>query len=336
MAQITQEDRNNTIPSAVSDFLNWVTNQSPVAQQNQQQQTQQQPLNQNGPMATAFNAQNEANIGPYQEGVLKGLRKAGEEHAYNAVSAGMDPNVMMQHPVMQGATQQGQTQTPVNTNQNQNPNPNTNQPNPNTTADTTQQGTNMLAGLMKSMFNGNQGQNGAYISASSPLSLGGMTKNGQYEDQGSVIKVLELLATGRVPTGPEQASIAQQMNTLNPAQRATTKAGIYGTQIGALKDLDTSLGSEEERANTSYKNILDSRATYEKFLGIGKTNNILKSYKDRLDEIRNHRNLVQQKIGTTALTPPNIEKGAETSTRTGASVSREDAIRELRNRGIKI
>ena len=334
MAQITQDDRNNTIPSAVNDFLNWVTQQSPAAQNQQpQQQAPQQPANQSGPMETAFNAQQNSAVGPYQEGVLKGLRKAGEEHAYNAVSMGMDPNVMMQHPVMQGATQQGQTQTPVS---NANPNPNTSQLNANTSADTTNQGTNMLAGLMKSMFNGNQGQNGAYISASSPLSLGGMTKNGQYEDQGSVIKVLELLATGRVPTGPEQASIAQQMNTLNPAQRATTKAGIYGTQIGALKDLDTSLGSEEERANTSYKNILDSRATYEKFLGVGKTNNILKSYKDRLDEIRNHRNLVQQKIGTTALTPPNIEKGAETTNRTGASVSREDAIRELRARGVKI
>lgn len=52
----------------------------------------------------------QSQVGPYQEGVLKGLKKIGEEHAYNAVSMGADPNQVANHPVM-GSGMPQQTDT---------------------------------------------------------------------------------------------------------------------------------------------------------------------------------------------------------------------------------
>ena len=63
------------------------------------------------------NQQNVAN-NPYQQGVLKGLQKAGEEHAYNAATMGIDPNQIMQHPVMSNNTQQQPIQNQAQTNTN--------------------------------------------------------------------------------------------------------------------------------------------------------------------------------------------------------------------------
>ncbi len=100
---------------------------------------------------------------------------------------------------------------------------------------------------------GNQNQQ-SYVSAPTPFSLGGMNKQGQYEDQGAIIKLLELAATGRTPTGPEQASVIQQMlgqQPVQPTQKLEYGARMYGAktealnnQVNAYKDQLTSLVTE--------------------------------------------------------------------------------------------
>ena len=242
MAQITQEDRNNTIPSAVNDFLNWVTQQSPAAQNQQpQQQAPQQPANQSGPMETAFNAQQNSSlgtmatnnsVGPYQEGVLKGLRKAGEEHAYNAVSMGMDPNVMMQHPVMQGATQQVQNQNLVSTNQPQNPNPNPNSATPNNN-DILQKFHDFLVGNTPSNA---PNTNNPTVRREPGGVLGQFSPGSDTEQPGNAYKLLTLLAGGGGYKPQEMTGLVS--NT----------SGIYGKRLEAAQNALSAADKQEQAA----------------------------------------------------------------------------------------
>jgi len=126
------------------------------------------------------------------------------------------------------------------------------------------------------------------------------------------------------------------MRELTPAQRAERNTGIYGAQIGAYKDLSTSLDTDEERANTTLNTLLQNRPMYEKMLGVGQTKKIISDFQERLDTIRGHKEMIQKGLGMAAVTPPKIDSGSGSSARTGATVSADDARTELAKRGIKI
>lgn len=161
--------------------------------------------------------------------------------------------------------------------------------------------------------NGNQ----QFIPNSNFLGFGGPDQQGNVRDVGTGIKILQLLAGGGVANPTETAMAAQQMKgqqPIQPVQKAERQAAIYGTQIGALKDLQTSLGSEAERTNNFTKTILDSRSFLDKTLGTGKTKEMVNDLKVYQNKIKDHLDLVNQQLTGAISNPPKLENNKKTST----------------------
>lgn len=178
-----------SIVDSVDKNTSFIAENSP-AYKNAQKTTATQTTNPQSSLMNGFNEQNNANIGPYQEGVLKGLKKAGEEHAYNAAAMGMDPNQIMQHPVMQNTTQVPQQ----------------------TQADTT-------ASVTTPNNDTVQSKDQKFIANPNFLGFGGPDSSGNVRDTGTGIKILQLLAGGGVTNPAETAMKSQEMKGQKPAQK---------------------------------------------------------------------------------------------------------------------
>jgi hypothetical protein len=237
-----------------------------------------QPLN-NGmqQFGQSIGMSGNTSVGPYQEGVLKGLKKAGEEHAYNAASAGMNPDMIMQHPIMGGSMPQpvDQSQLPQPADTQSNSNANSPVANPNGNNNPTLKTDEGFWSL-----NNANGQPGAGWQLLSIMAGGGFKQARQ--TPGESAQILQQLM-GKVPLqqGEKQKMITEGLfnlpNQYSELQKNATQA------IPALQSLLT----PGEKMGMMFGNIPESLKLQKQVISgaTGLTGNALVSKLQRIKEI---------------------------------------------------
>jgi len=95
---------------------------------------------------------------------------------------------------------------------------------------------------------------------------------------------------------------------IQPEQMAERKTAIYSAQIGAMKDMQTALNTEAERATNTAKAFLESRNILDKTLGVGKTKQIVGDLQTYQKKITEHLDLINKQILGATANPPKIER----------------------------
>lgn len=220
-----------------------------------------------------------ATVGPYQKGVEKALRTAGENHATEALQMGVPPTQIQDHPLMQPpapmASSEGAMQAPS--------------AQPGQVDQGAQQNVlKMLSGLGSFLFQ-----------------AGGPDKNGTYQPRQMLGGLLRPGGTAAQLTGQQAANLTPgaqlglkkaEAEQIPPTQyeQKTLQAGAYAANVTAINDELAKIQTDKQNIVDQMKTALELRNPIEK--GLGAAGGQVKQLQQTLSQLNKKESEVHQKM----------------------------------------